>query len=301
MKKPNVLNRSMFNRGGTSAYGKGITSNLVSDEQRQRFNYGGRVGYQNRGYVNVGYPWEYPVFPTRFSSKRYIPDLPQGYTPILSPEKRGDPYTKIQDYGFTRDEDPQGEKTDYIPISGSDERLKKLKMSPKYENLDFTEQLEAEEAAALEAAQTGVDPTPDSGRVFEDTAGDWRKDIAIPGVVEKEEEEEVITKSPMGDEMWNAKTVTDDTDTLDVDRWAFLDENIAKKKKLARGHALMEGAAAAADWSTAATAKEKSKAISGGLRKAGGIGAKYKGDAEDIKTKAKILGTIEDIKGKRQD
>ena len=43
MKKPHVLNRAMFNRGGTSAYGRGITSNLVSDEQRQRFNYGGRV------------------------------------------------------------------------------------------------------------------------------------------------------------------------------------------------------------------------------------------------------------------
>ena len=45
MKKPHVLNRPMFNKGGTSAYGKGITSNLVSDEQRQRFNYGGRVGF----------------------------------------------------------------------------------------------------------------------------------------------------------------------------------------------------------------------------------------------------------------
>ena len=43
MKKPHVLNRAMFNRGGTSAYGRGITSNLVSDEQRQRFNSGGRV------------------------------------------------------------------------------------------------------------------------------------------------------------------------------------------------------------------------------------------------------------------
>ena len=43
MKKPHVLNRPMFNRGGTSAYGRGITSNLVSDEQRQRFNDGGRV------------------------------------------------------------------------------------------------------------------------------------------------------------------------------------------------------------------------------------------------------------------
>ena len=43
MKKPHVLNRSMFNRGGTSAYGRGITSNLVTEEQRQKFNYGGRV------------------------------------------------------------------------------------------------------------------------------------------------------------------------------------------------------------------------------------------------------------------
>ena len=44
MKKPHVLNRAMFNRGGISAYGRGITSNLVTEEQRQRFNYGGRVG-----------------------------------------------------------------------------------------------------------------------------------------------------------------------------------------------------------------------------------------------------------------
>jgi hypothetical protein len=43
MKKPHVLNRSMFNRGGISAYGRGITSNLVTEEQRQKFNYGGRV------------------------------------------------------------------------------------------------------------------------------------------------------------------------------------------------------------------------------------------------------------------
>jgi len=53
MKKPHVLNRSMFNRGGTSAYGKGITSNLVSDEQRQRFNDGGRVGYYHAGTVHA--------------------------------------------------------------------------------------------------------------------------------------------------------------------------------------------------------------------------------------------------------
>ena len=38
-----VLNRPMFNKHN-SAYGRGIASNLVSDEERQRFNYGGRVG-----------------------------------------------------------------------------------------------------------------------------------------------------------------------------------------------------------------------------------------------------------------
>ena len=49
MKKPHVLNRAMFNRGGTSAYGRGITSNLVSDEQRIKYNSGGRVGLVNGG------------------------------------------------------------------------------------------------------------------------------------------------------------------------------------------------------------------------------------------------------------
>jgi len=53
MKKPHVLNRPMFNKGGTSAYGRGIASNLVTDEQRQRFNYGGRVGLaQGTGFFN---------------------------------------------------------------------------------------------------------------------------------------------------------------------------------------------------------------------------------------------------------
>ncbi len=46
MKKPHILNRPMFNKGGTSAYGRGIASNLVTDEQRQRFNSGGRVRLQ---------------------------------------------------------------------------------------------------------------------------------------------------------------------------------------------------------------------------------------------------------------
>ena len=35
----------MFNTKGPSSYGKGIASNLVTEEQRQKYNSGGRVGY----------------------------------------------------------------------------------------------------------------------------------------------------------------------------------------------------------------------------------------------------------------
>jgi hypothetical protein len=74
MKKPHVLNRAMFNQGGTSAYGRGITSNLVSDEQRQKFNYGGRVG------LFTGGNWWDDI---DYTSKRYLPVEPE-YTGITS-------------------------------------------------------------------------------------------------------------------------------------------------------------------------------------------------------------------------
>ena len=45
MKRSRVLNRPMFNKHN-SAYGRGIASNLVTEEQRQRFNAGGRVRLQ---------------------------------------------------------------------------------------------------------------------------------------------------------------------------------------------------------------------------------------------------------------
>jgi len=51
MKHNKILNRPMFN-AQNSAYGRGITSNLVTEEQRQRFNYGGRVGFVTGAEVN---------------------------------------------------------------------------------------------------------------------------------------------------------------------------------------------------------------------------------------------------------
>ena len=41
--KKSILNRPMFKQVKSPAYGTGIASNLVSSEERQRYNYGGRV------------------------------------------------------------------------------------------------------------------------------------------------------------------------------------------------------------------------------------------------------------------
>ena len=46
MRNYKILNRPMFNRNN-SAYGRGIASNLVSEEERVKYNSGGRVGYQD--------------------------------------------------------------------------------------------------------------------------------------------------------------------------------------------------------------------------------------------------------------
>jgi len=54
MKHNKILNRPMFN-AQNSAYGRGITSNLVTEEQRQRFNDGGRVALGKGDWLmNIG-------------------------------------------------------------------------------------------------------------------------------------------------------------------------------------------------------------------------------------------------------
>jgi hypothetical protein len=52
MKKKSILNRPMFRQVKSPAYGTGIASNLVSNEERQRYNSGGRVG------LAYGQPWQ---------------------------------------------------------------------------------------------------------------------------------------------------------------------------------------------------------------------------------------------------
>ena len=57
MKHPKVLNRRMFNPNN-SAYGRGIAANLVTEEERQKFNWGGRVGLATAGDIDARLKFE---------------------------------------------------------------------------------------------------------------------------------------------------------------------------------------------------------------------------------------------------
>ena len=262
MKKPHVLNRPMFNTGGTSAYGRGITSNLVSDEQRQRFNDGGRVGLYNGGPHPHSPSGGYGGFGSY--SKWFDPDA---YAVGKQP-RFNVPYERYRSFPGTN------------IVDRPDLRLGEGDAPYKH---------------SLAWLKTMRDTEDDEPGVPDIST---RPDTPDIPVVEEEEEKEVIAPEISHSGM---PVIKDDTDQLDTeDKWAFLDEQQKAKQKLARGHGLAEAAAAAAEWSAAGTAKEKAAAISGGFKRVGGIGAKYKGEAEDIKTKAKILGTIEEIKGEQK-
>ena len=58
MKKKSILNRPMFRQIKSPAYGTGISANLVNNEERQRYNYGGRVRAVDGLPYNIlqGYP-----------------------------------------------------------------------------------------------------------------------------------------------------------------------------------------------------------------------------------------------------
>ena len=293
MKKPNVLNRSMFNRGGTSAYGKGITSNLVSEEQRQRFNYGGRVGYQDRGYVNYMGPTYQTTDPSKmYGQSKYLTPWPKSEEDLRTFNKYQfdkiprwqDVYSDVYETEDIPDIEEYGIEKPYLSASEEERQDIEFKRKMDERNLKIKEMKDV----GLVIPGEGATPAQEFGTpvVEEEVEGPFGGEPGTPIPGERD---------PFGAD----KPIRTDTDELDTpDKWAFLDENMAKKKKLARGHALMEGAAAAADFAVAATPEKRGAAVSKGLRSVGTIGAKYKGGAEDLKTKAQILGTIEDIKNK---
>tara|TARA_R110002110_G_scaffold165269_2_gene365603 strand:+ start:355 stop:1623 length:1269 start_codon:yes stop_codon:yes gene_type:complete len=83
--KKSILNRPMFRQGKSPAYGTGISANLVSDDQRQKYNYGGRVGFANRGYAMP--PW---------FDETWVVDPGLAYPAGVDPTRMKDWYTNIQ-------------------------------------------------------------------------------------------------------------------------------------------------------------------------------------------------------------
>ena len=79
-----VLNRPMFN-ARNSAYGRGITSNLVSEEQRVRYNTGGRVGLWGGAAISGAgriLPWAGKMWSRiKPTSKFRIPKTTEGVLP----------------------------------------------------------------------------------------------------------------------------------------------------------------------------------------------------------------------------
>ena len=328
MKKKNILNRAMFRQVKSPAYGTGISSNLVSDDQRQRYNYGGRVGFYTdyRGG---------PVFMGQMGDpiKEYW-DASMG--PIIQSGERGsiwDPDANEGEGGYTQGEGiykvkgaeyGDDEKMDYIPTTYDE--MKELSGTgrgriPDIKNIDEAymkdqagfkrDQLERSMGYDIGTPVEGggksygvVQPNKDNAdRIFEEGTN-WRENIKIPGAdVTIDDSEKEITDMP--DPHLRRETIfpTENTEDIGTEPTGWetlmgeLDKSAKEKKRLGKGNALMQAAAAAVEWSGAGTAKERSAAISKGLTKVGDTAMKAAAEGMDLKDRVKILKAIEDVKG----
>jgi len=109
--KKSILNRPMFRQVKAPAYGTGISANLVSNEQRQRYNSGGRVGMWQAGSIDkIPKWWDYEAMgPT------YIRDGADYLKYMGKPSKIAD--VKAHDPNWVA-----SEKADVVPISYYDDR-----------------------------------------------------------------------------------------------------------------------------------------------------------------------------------
>jgi len=316
MKKKNILNRAMFRQVKSPAYGTGISANLVSNEQRQRYNYGGRVGFDigSNPWKRIGSMADFD-----YTTGPYMPDVNLTAWNVGP----GDPYEVKGDYYI----DNQGqrvydeEKTDFIPMSREKRKVASNTPYPKiYRDEDYVKSyLASEKAIDRKKALDTEDPTPGYGRTWEEGEGDdWRSTIHIPGTVRKKKIDDggdgkldPFEKSTIGN-LSNLASgehpldLKENTEDIDTEPTAYetlmseLDKSAEEKKKLGRGNALMQAAAAAVEWSGAGTAKERSAAISKGLTKVGETAMKAATEGMDLKDKVKILKTMEDVKGEHK-
>ena len=258
----------MFRQVKSPAYGTGIASNLVSNEERQRYNYGGRVGLY-RGADTYGLSYG-RIPPGAFNQ---MSDLTETiYTDNQKPPTNWwDVYsTGEQDYKY---QIPEGEEdagqivdrtTIYKKPKSKDEILQeKIEADFETEGEDFKPLT----ASELKAARDKLPSLP-----VDDKNQDDKNQLA--GTEFREQE----------------------TETIDVDPFAFLDKSIEEKKKLAKGNALMKAAAAAVKWGGASTAEKRAAAISEGLTGFGDEASKATAAAMDLKDRAKILAATQGMK-----
>ena len=290
MKKPSVLNRSMFNRGGTSAYGKGITSNLVSDEQRQRYNYGGRVGYVDRGYVHGtipggGYGPAYSHLGQPVDPFHQRPEL--WYSPIESTTSR----IKKKLFGTDTDEEQLYEK---IYGEGSihemPEKLYESQTVPPYKvrvGSDIVEREFVEEPIDKkkieEARDVGmtVDEMEAAEADVEDRVGKSTSRASLDRIQEQMKQDE-DAKLLTGDTTGAAAGIAD-TDMLDIE--GIIDKYYDKKTALGEGQLGLAGSVLAAGFEGD---KKKAAAILGG-----GMGTFGKTLAGQAKERSKLGATLE--------
>jgi hypothetical protein len=323
--KKHILNRPMFRQVKSPAYGTGIASNLVSNEERQKYNYGGRVRAAD------GLP------PYRFYTDRgqkyvtdYIPQTQEDWKNLQQIKAKGLPFQTIDEINQEVQESVPGQKpwydfSDWKKAGEStedyaarmayeksdvaqDAKRKELLGTRKFiidEHLDKAWPGLREERESVGLYTPGTDKSHPSQKGFNPKWGRGAEEIEeesvtekpiVPGVPEEQRHRTFFSEDPA------KKQNTDDLDT-DADGWATLmgelDKDIEKKKQLGKGNALMQAAAAAVKWGGAPTAEKRAAAISEGLTQVGETAMKAAAEGMDLKNRAKILKGIEDVKNKK--
>jgi hypothetical protein len=105
--KKHILNRPMFRQVKSPAYGTGIATNLVSNEERQKYNYGGRVraaeGLDYRFYTDRG---------QRYVTD-YMPQTQEDWAKLQQIKAKGLPFQTIDEINQEVEESIPGQEPWY--------------------------------------------------------------------------------------------------------------------------------------------------------------------------------------------
>ena len=330
MRHPKILYRTMFNTKGPSSYGKGIASNLVTEEERQKYNSGGRVGYYTDyrgGPVYMGKRgdeipqwWDQswgPVLQSGGKSLVWDPDanggqggyVPGGGAYKVSGERGPSIMSGKTDLGL--------EKIDYIPVDRQAIAQKNLPESiPSFKDLDI-DYMKAQAGSKRDQLERsmGYDiGTPVEGDDFEGTSfnvtateadrvfGEPRKNLLAKVDTESLEEETYDPGAlmPQLSPYLKAKKEVEGAAEIpppakEEGIWDYLDKRAAAAEKRGLGTALM-GAAGDVLAASQLPKKEAIQKLGEGLKAFPLAATKGLEKVEGLKDIAKIQEHIEGAK-----